>query len=107
MKNLNGDKIELNLIIFFINMDIDNMESHLISVPHNKLVLKKQYIIITHEHGLVYTGTFYYMFGGDAITDILGLCQPVFIDVKPNIENKSLLICSAYDKFYDLKVKME
>lgn len=86
-------------------MDIDNMKSYLISVPHNKLVLKKQYIIITH--GLVYTGTFYYMFGGDDITDVLGLGQPVFIDVKSNIENKTMLICTSYDKFYELKVKME
>jgi len=48
------------------------------------------------------------MFGpNDPIGDMLGLGQPVFIDFKPNIENKSLLICTVYDKFYDLKVKME
>ena len=59
-------------------------------------------------YGLTYTGTFYYMYGpNDPIGDMLGLGQPVFIDFKPNIENKSMLICTAYDKFYDLKVKME
>jgi len=48
------------------------------------------------------------MFGpNDPIGDMLGLGQPVFIDFKPNIENKSLLICTVYGKFYDLKVKMK
>ena len=85
---------------------MDKSESVLIQVPFNKLVLKKRYMIETQE--LMYTGTFYYMFGpNDPIGDMLGLRQPVFIDVKPNIENKSMLICTAYDKFYDLKVKIE
>ena len=78
----------------------------LIPVPYNKLVLKKHYMIITN--GLVYTGIYYYLFGRtDIIGDMLGLGQPVFIDFKPNIENKSMLICSSSDKFYDLKVKVE
>lgn len=83
---------------------MNDSESVLIQIPFNKLVLKKRYMI--KRHGLIYTGTFYYMFGGDHITDILGLCQPVFIDVKPNIE-KTMLICNSKDEFYDLKVKME
>lgn len=49
-----------------------------------------------------YTGTFYYIIG-----DMLGFGQPVFIDVKPTIENKSMLICNLLDEFYDLKVKIE
>jgi hypothetical protein len=77
----------------------------LIQIPFNKLVLKKRYMIETH--GLIYTGTFYYMFGpDDVISDMFGLGQPVFVDVKPTI-NESMLICSAYDKFYDLKVKID
>jgi len=97
-------KIELNKIIFFINK-MDDSEFVSIPVAFNKLVLKKRYMIETH--GLVYTGTFYYMFGpNDPIGDMLGLGQPVFIDVKPNIE-KTMLICTAYDKFYELKVKIE
>ena len=85
---------------------MDDSMSILIQIPFNKLVLKKRYMIETH--GLIYTGTYYYMFGpNDPIGDMLGLGQPVFIDFKPNIENKALLICTAYDKFYDLKVKME
>ena len=88
---------------------MDDSEFVLIQIPFNKLVLTKKYMIIIHGlDGLVYTGTFYYMFGPtDVIGDMLGLGQPVFIDFKPNIENKSMLICSAYDKFYDLKVKIE
>ena len=59
-------------------------------------------------NGSVFIGTYYYMFGpADVIGDMFGLGQPCFIDFKPNIENKSLLICTAYDKFYELKVKME
>jgi len=78
----------------------------LIQIPFNKLVLKKRYMIETN--GLIYTGTFYYMFGPtDIIGDLLGLGQPCFTDIKPNIENKSMLICTATDKFYDLKVKIE
>jgi hypothetical protein len=47
------------------------------------------------------------MFGPtDVIGDMLGLGQPCFIDVKPTITD-SMLICTAYDKFYDLKVKTE
>jgi hypothetical protein len=47
------------------------------------------------------------MFGPtDVIGDMFGLGQPCFIDVKPPISG-SLLICTAYDKFYDLKVKTE
>ena len=42
------------------------------------------------------------MFGPN---DSISLGQLVFIDFKPKIENKKLLICTAYDKFYDLKVK--
>ena len=85
---------------------MDESMSILIQIPFNKLVLKKRYMIETHE--LIYTGTYYYMFGpNDPIGDMLGLGQPVFIDFKPNIVNKSLLICTAYDKFYDLKVKIE
>jgi hypothetical protein len=84
---------------------MDKTESLLIQVPFNKLVLKKKYMIETH--GLMYTGTYYYMFGPtDVIGDMFGLGQPCFIDVKPTI-NDSMLICSAYDKFYDLKVKTE
>jgi hypothetical protein len=83
------------------------MESYLISVPCNKLVLKKEYIIKT-KNGLIYTGTYYYMLGvKDLIHDMLGLGQPIFIDFKPNIENKSLLICSSCDEFYELKVKLD
>lgn len=78
----------------------------LVQIPFNKLVLKKKYMIETN--GLVFTGTFYYMFGPtDVIGDMLGLGQPCFTDFKPNIENKSMLICTAYDKFYELKVKIE
>ena len=85
---------------------MDKSESVLIQVPFNKLVLKKKYMIKTN--GLIYTGTFYYMFGPtDIIGDLLGLGQPCFTDFKPKIENKSMLICSAYDKFYELKVKIE
>jgi hypothetical protein len=59
-------------------------------------------------HGLIYTGTYYYMFGPtDVIGDMFGLGQPVFIDVNPKNENNSMLICTAYDKFYELKVKIE
>ena len=84
---------------------MDKSESVLIQVPFNKLVLKKKYMIETH--GLIYTGTYYYMFGPtDVIGDMLGLGQPCFIDVKPPISD-SMLICTAYDKFYDLKVKIE
>jgi hypothetical protein len=85
---------------------MDDSEFVLIQIPFNKLVLKKKYMIETNES--IYTGTFYYMFGPtDIIRDMLGLGQPVFIDVKPNIKNNSMLICSADDKFYDLKVKIE
>jgi hypothetical protein len=78
-----------------------------VKVPCNKLVLKKQYMIKTKMHG-IYTGTYYYMLGvKDLIHDMLGLGQPIFIDFKPNIENKSLLICSACDEFYELKVKLD
>jgi hypothetical protein len=85
---------------------MDDSEFVSIPVAFNKLILKKRYMIETH--GLVYTGTFYYMFGPtDIIGDMLGLSQPVFIDVKPNIENTSMLICTVYDKFYELKVKIE
>ena len=80
-------------------MDID-LKLILDQVPYNKLVLKKQYMIKTH--GLIFIGTYYYLFG-----DILGVGQPVFIDFKPNIENKIMLICSPLDEFYDLKVKMD
>jgi len=80
--------------------------SILIPIPFNKLVLKKRYMIETHK--LIYIGTYYYMFGpNDPIGDMLGLGQPAFIDVNPNIKNNSMLICSAYDKFYELKVKIE
>jgi hypothetical protein len=58
-------------------------------------------------HGLIYTGTFYYMLGGNDVIDILALNQPVFIDIKPNIENKKMLICTSLDEFYELKVKIE
>jgi len=86
---------------------MDDSEFVLIQVPFNKLVLTKKYMIET-QYGLMFTGTFYYMFGPtDVIGDMLGLGQSAFIDFKPNIENKSLLICSAYDKFYDLKVKID
>lgn len=85
---------------------MDESEFVLMPVSYNKLVLKKRYMIETN--GLVFTGTFYYMFGpADVISDMLGLGQPCFTDFKPNIENKSLLICTATDKFYDLKVKIE
>jgi len=48
------------------------------------------------------------MFGPtDVIGDMLGLGQSLFIDVKPNIKNNSMIICSADDEFYDLKVKIE
>jgi hypothetical protein len=79
--------------------------SVLIQIPFNKLVLKKKYMIETN--GSVFTGTFYYMFGPtDVIGDMFGLGQPCFIDVNPTIKG-SMLICTAYDKFYDLKVKTE
>ena len=82
------------------------MESKLIPIPYNKLVLKKEYIIKTN--GLVFTGTYRYMFSPeDIIHDMLGLGQPAFIDVKPKLENEPMLICSATDKFYELKVKIE
>jgi hypothetical protein len=82
------------------------MESKSIKVPFNKLVLKKQYIIKT-KNG-IYTGTYYYMLGvNDIIHDMLGLGQPIFIDFKPNIENNSILVCSAGDEFYELKVKLD
>ena len=78
----------------------------LMPVPYNKLVLKKRYMIKTN--GLMFTGTFYYMFGPtDVIGDMLGLGQPVFIDFKPKLENQSMLICSSFDEFYDLKVKID
>jgi hypothetical protein len=81
-------------------------ESVLTQIPFNKLVLKKHYMIKTN--GLVFTGTYYCMFGPtDIMGDMLGIGQPVFTDFKPNNENKSMLICSAYDKFYELKVKIE
>ena len=84
---------------------MDESMSVLIQIPFNKLVLKKKYMIETH--GLIYTGTYYYMLGStDVIADMFGLGQPLFVDVKPNINN-SMLICSAYDKFYELKVKIE
>ena len=83
-------------------------ESVLIQVPYNKLVLKKKYMIKTKIDGLVFTGTYYYRFSpDDIIHDMLGLGVPAFIDFKPNIENQILLICSATDKFYELKVKIE
>jgi hypothetical protein len=82
------------------------MESELIKVPSNKLVLKKEYIIKT-KNG-IYTGTYYYMLGvNDLIHNMLGLGQPIFIDFKPNIENNSILVCSACDAFYELKVKLD
>ena len=85
---------------------MDELTSVLMQVPFNKLVLKKKYMI--EINGLVFTGTFYYMFGPSGIMeDMLGLGMPCFTDFKPNIENKSMLICSAYDKFYELKVKIE
>lgn len=85
---------------------MDDSESVLIPIDYNKLVLKKRYMIKTN--GLVFTGTFYYMFGAnDPIGDMLGLGQPVFIDIKPNIENKTMLICTSLDEFYEFKVKME
>uniref|UniRef100_A0A6C0D3K7 Uncharacterized protein n=1 Tax=viral metagenome TaxID=1070528 RepID=A0A6C0D3K7_9ZZZZ len=100
-------KIEPGYNYIFINK-MDKSESVLIQVPFNKLVLKKKYMIITKKHGIIFTGIYYCMFGpSDIIGDMLGLGQPCFIDFKPNIENKSLLICDAYDKFYDLKVKTE
>jgi len=98
-------KIELGYNYIFINK-MDKSESVLIQVPFNKLVSKKKYMIETNR--LIFTGTYYYMFGStDIIEDMLGIGQPCFIDFKPNNENKSLLICSAYDKFYELKVKIE
>ena len=84
---------------------MDNSESVLIPVDYNKLVLKKRYMIKTN--GLVFTGTFYYMFGANELTNMLGFGQPVFIDFKPTIENKSMLICTSLDEFYELKVKIE
>ena len=85
---------------------MDESMSILIQIPFNKLVLKKKYMIETN--GSVFIGTFYYMFGpADVISDMFGLGQPCFTDFKPNIENKSMLICTAYDKFYELKVKIE
>lgn len=85
---------------------MDELTSVLMQVPFNKLVFKKKYMIETN--GLIYTGTFYYMFGPSGIMeDMLDLGQPVFIDFNPKIENNSMLICSAYDKFYELKVKIE
>jgi hypothetical protein len=83
-------------------------DSTLVSVPYNKLVLKKQYMIKTQTRGLIYTGTYYYMFTpDDIIGDMLGLDQPAFIDFKPTIGNQILLICTASDEFYELKVKKE
>lgn len=84
---------------------MDDSESVLIPIAYNKLVLKKRYMIKTN--GLVFTGTYYYMFGPSELTNMLSLGQPVFIDVKPKIENKTMLICTSLDKFYELKVKME
>ena len=82
------------------------MESKLIPIPYNKLVLKKEYIIKTN--GLVFTGTYRYMFSpDDIIHDMLGLGRPAFIDFKPNIANEILLICNSKDEFYELKVKIE
>ena len=87
---------------------MDESELVLMPIPFNKLVLKKRYMIITKMNESVYTGTFYYMFGPtDVIGDMLGLGQSLFIDVKPNIGKKSMIICSAEDEFYDLKVKIE
>jgi hypothetical protein len=84
---------------------MNKSESCLIQVPFNKLVLKKKYMIETK--GLIFTGTYYYKFGpSDVIGDMLGLGQPCFIDIKPTITD-AMLICTAYDKFYDLKVKTE
>ncbi len=78
----------------------------LFQIPYNKLVLKKRYMI--ERHGSIFTGTFYHMFGPtDVMGDMLGLGQPCFIDVNPNIENKTMLICTTLDKFYELKVKIE
>jgi hypothetical protein len=92
-------------------MDDSESKSELVLMPisYNKLILKKRYMIITHGlNRLVYTGTFYYMFGPtDIVGYMLGLGQPVFIEFKPNIENKSMLICTSLDEFYDLKVKIE
>ena len=97
-------KIELGYNYIFINK-MDKSESVLIQIPFNKLVLKKKYMIETK--GLIFTGTYYYMFGpSDVIGDMFGLGQPCFIDVKPTI-TEAMLICTAYDKFYDLKVKTE
>ena len=85
---------------------MDELTSVLMQIPFNKLVLKKKYMIETN--GLIYTGTYYYMFGPSGIMeDMFGLGMPCFTDFKPNIENKSMLICTAYDKFYELKVKIE
>lgn len=82
------------------------MESDLVLVPCNKLVLKKEYMIKT-KNG-IYTGTYYYMLSpADIFTDLLGLGQPIFIDFKPNIGNESLLICRSCDEFYELKVKLD
>jgi hypothetical protein len=100
------NKIEVDIIIFFINK-MDKSESVLIQVPFNKLVLKRRYMIET-TNGLMFTGTYYYMFGPtDIVGDLLGLGQPTFIDFKPEVKGKSMLMCSAYDKFYDLKIKIE
>lgn len=85
---------------------MDHSYSKLLLVPYNKLVLKKRYMIKTN--GLVYTGTYYYMFiPGDIIHDMLGLGRPAFIDFRPNIDNQILLICNSKDEFYELKVKIE
>jgi len=81
---------------------MDDSESVISLVPYNKLVLNKRYMV--KRNGIIYTGTYYYMFGDGSI---LGLGQPIFIDFKPSIENKTMLICSLFDEFYELKVKME
>ena len=82
------------------------METTLIKIPYNKLVLKKEYII--KRHRLIYIGTYYYMFmADDIIHDMLGIGRPAFINFKPNIANEILLICNSKDEFYELKVKIE
>ena len=84
--------------------------SVLIKIPCNKLVLKKEYMIKRNMDGLIYTGTYYYMFSPDnIIDDMLGLGQPMFIDVNPTIKNdsRSRLICNSKDEFYELKVKID
>ncbi len=84
---------------------MDKSTSVLFQIPFNKLVLKKRYMI--ERHGSIFTGTFYHMFGPtDVMGDMLGLGQPCFIDINPP-QNNSMLICTAYDKFYELKVKIE